>query len=138
MSEAPLVLVGGSLENVGLARERAGEGKPVVVLLDPAAAVLSVALWRALAAEGIGLGADPLSPYADGGELPLWPLAAVAHEIEGALRFFRDVLDVPCAGVGVPGPNPVCAEGDYRALLDATGLPQFAVSREQDAGWAIS
>ncbi|MER3496030.1 MAG: hypothetical protein C4320_04010, partial [Armatimonadota bacterium] len=103
------------------ARTLVQQGEDVALFVDPARVVLARGLFLALAQEGVQLGADPFGPYAVAGELPLWSLAAVAHELEMSVRLFDEVLKIPSAGFGLPGPHPICGEGDYLSLLSASG-----------------
>ena len=102
----------------GLAELSVEGAEREIAWADPAKAMLEIERWRRLKADGVPIGADPYSAYcAEDGSLPLWPLAAVLDEARLARRFVEEELDAPYAGLRVPGPETMCADGDFLPAL---------------------
>lgn len=86
---------------------------PPLTVLD------EIGAWTLAALEGHEVGSHSLSGFTDAdGSLPSWTLDMVDADLAMTRELVEDVLPtVEPVSFAYPGPNPVCADGEYRTVV---------------------
>lgn len=87
---------------------------------NPATVLESIGEWRALADAGHEIGNGALSGVTLSGELVNWTVRMIEQDLHMTQTFLEDTFG--CRAVSAfsyPGSRSICADGDYREMVDA-------------------